>query len=89
MTCTVTCTNVGAASANNAFCQVTNAASLPGSADGGVFAERGGAAAAELHGELAATGSLIAVQGGTGATTTSTAARIRRRATTPRYLQSR
>ena len=40
VTCTVTCTNVGNASANNAFCQVTNA-SLPG-ADGGVFAERHG-----------------------------------------------
>ncbi|WP_156863836.1 beta strand repeat-containing protein [Casimicrobium huifangae] len=70
VTCTVTCTNVGNAAATGAFCQVTNAAGLPGNptpacSPSGTVAV-GGTLSCTVS--FTATGSLIAVQGGTGAT---------------------
>ena len=70
VTCTVTCTNVGNAAATGAFCQVTNAAGLPGNptpacSPSGTVAV-GGTLSCTVS--FTAAGSLIAVQGGTGAT---------------------
>ena len=69
VTCTVTCTNVGTATANNAFCSVPNATSLPGSPTPSCSANGSVAAGASLSCTVSfvATGTLIPVEGGTGA----------------------